>query len=78
MLNCQIVLVGPTGSGKTKTIQHLFGHNGDLKELETSSKSSQTRETVEVILRTRPTDGDDGNFWHWVDVALVDTPGLVS
>ncbi len=36
--NGQIVLVGASGAGKTKTILHLFNHNRDLGGLQTSGQ----------------------------------------
>ncbi len=39
----QIVEVGASGVGKTEIIKALFGHNGDLESLKTSSRSSETR-----------------------------------
>ena len=67
-----VVLVGASGVGKTSTIKHLIGQNDDM-EFPTSDNSSETRSTIEYLLRMRTKDPDDDV--NHISLGIVDTPG---
>ncbi len=71
----QFVLVGATGAGKTKTIRHCFGHNGDLNDLRTSNLGSETSETVEFLIEPTCKVNKD-SLANKVRLSVVDTPGF--
>ncbi len=76
----RFLLLGATGSGKSATIQHLFGHNNDLSEfgLKSADGSSETRETVEYEFKFRRklSTGDEYHLAETITLGIVDTPGL--
>ena len=70
-----IVLIGPTGVGKTSTLLHLLGKQEDRKlqkEFSVSERSSGNRSTTEICLGMK---GDQEDLKH-ISLSIVDTPGL--
>ena len=68
-----ILLVGPSGVGKSSTVNHLFRmKEGSINFAKTSSTASETRTTTEFIIKA-----DDPNFKvKDLKLGLVDTPGF--